>query len=244
MNKIKLIHGDCLNIIEDLALFKTKVNCIIADVPQGITKNKWDIPFNLEKLWQSIEKVANEDTPIILISNQPYTSILISSNIKNYKYSWYWKKGRGRGHLNAKRQPLRDIEEICVFYKKQCYYRPQMIEGKENHSIGKSAGTLGSEGTTYGKHKKICTKGTMKYPKQLLEFKEPHPAVYSTQKPIKLIEYLLKTYTKEGDTVLDFCMGSGTTGVACKKLKRKFIGIDKSLEAYNLAKERINNLME
>lgn len=244
MNKIKLIHGDCLNIIEDLASFKTKVNCVIADVPQGITKNKWDIPFNLKKLWQSIEKVVNEDTPIILMSNQPYTSILISSNIKNYKYSWYWKKVRGRGHLNAKRQPLRDVEEICVFYKKQCYYSPIMKKGIKPHKVGKVLGTNKNIGTTYNNFKRMNRESDMKYPKQLLEFKEPHPAIYNTQKPVELLEYLLKTYTKEGDTVLDFCMGSGTTGVACKRLKRKFIGIDKSLEAYNLAKERINNLME
>lgn len=231
-----LIHGDA---IEELKKIKIKVDCIIADIPQGITRNKWDIPFNLEKLWQSIEMITEENTPIILMSNQPYTSILISSNIRNYKYSWYWQKVRGRGHLNAKRQPLRDIEEICVFYKKQCFYSPQMVKGKENHGIGKAAGNYGSQGTTYGKHKKIFTEGEMKYPKQLLEFKEPHPPIYSTQKPVELLEYLLKTYTKEGDTVLDFCMGSGTTGVACVKLNRNFIGIDKSLKAYNLAKERI-----
>lgn len=233
---ITLIHGDA---IEELKKFKIKVDCIIADIPQGITRNKWDIPFNLEKLWQVIGEITDDDTPIILMSNQPYTAELILSNRKNYKYSWYWQKVRGRGHLNAKRQPLRDIEEICVFYKKQCYYRPQMIKGKENHSIGKSAGTLGSEGSTYGKHKKVFTEGEMKYPKQLLEFKEPHPAVYSTQKPVLLIEYLLQTYTKEGDTILDFCMGSGTTGIACKNLNRNFIGIDKSLEALEIAKNRL-----
>lgn len=233
---ITLIHGDA---IEEIKKLKIKVDCVITDVPQGITCNNWDNPFDLQELWRVLEGVTDERTPIILMSNQPYTAELILSNRKNYKYSWYWKKGRGRGHLNAKRQPLRDIEEICVFYKKQCYYRPQMIKGKENHSIGKSAGTLGSEGSTYGKHKKVFTEGEMKYPKQLLEFKEPHPAVYSTQKPVLLIEYLLQTYTKEGDTILDFCMGSGTTGVACKNLNRNFIGIDKSLEAYSLAKERI-----
>ncbi|WP_172604148.1 DNA-methyltransferase [Fusobacterium ulcerans] len=233
---ITLIHGDA---IEELKKIKIKVDCIIADIPQGITRNKWDIPFNLEKLWLSIEKIVDNNTPIILMSNQPYTSILISSNIKNYKYSWYWKKGRGRGHLNAKKQPLRDIEEICVFYKKQCYYSPIMKKGIKPHKVGKALGTNKNIGTTYNNFKRTDRESNLKYPKQLLEFKEPHPAVYSTQKPVELLEYLLKTYTKEGDIVLDFCMGSGTTGVACKKLNRNFIGIDKSLEALEIAKNRL-----
>lgn len=233
---IQLLNGDA---VEEIKKLEIKVNCIIADIPQGITCNDWDQPFNLLELWTVLKNITNENTPIILMSNQPYTSELILSNKKMYKYSWYWQKLRGRGHLNAKKQPLRNIEEICVFYKKQCWYTPQMTEGKKNHSIGKSAGTLGSEGTTYGKHKKVFTEGNMKYPKQLLEFKEPHPPIYSTQKPVELIEYLLKTYTKEGDTVLDFCMGSGTTGIACKNLDRNFIGIDKSKKAYEIAVKRI-----
>ena len=232
---IILIHGDALQEIKNI---DKKVNCIIADIPQGITNNKWDIPFDLEKLWQSIEKIADDDTPIILMSNQPYTAELILSNRKNYKYSWYWKKGRGRGHLNAKIQPLRDIEEICVFYKKQCFYNPIMKKGIKLHKVGKALGTTNT-GTTYNNFKRVERESDMKYPKQLLEFKEPHPAVYSTQKPIELIEYLLQTYTKEGDTILDFCMGSGTTGVACKNLNRNFIGIDKSLEALEIAKNRL-----
>lgn len=234
--EISLILGDAIKEIKNI---NKKVDCIIADVPQGITCNSWDIPFNLEKLWQSIEMITEENTPIILMSNQPYTSILISSNIKNYKYSWYWQKVRGRGYLNVKRQPLRDIEEICVFYKKQCFYSPQMVKGKENHGIGKARDNYNNQGTTYKKHKKIFTKGDMKYPKQLLEFKEPHPPIYSTQKPVELLEYLLKTYTKEGDTILDFCMGSGTTGVACKNLNRNFIGIDKSETAFKITQLRL-----
>lgn len=233
---IKLIHGDALQEIKNI---DKKINCIIADIPQGITNNKWDIPFNLEELWQSIDKITDNDTPIILMSNQPYTSILISSNIKNYKYSWYWKKGRGRGHLNAKIQPLRDIEEICVFYKKQCYYSPIMKKGIKPHKAGKALGTNKNIGTTYNNFKRVERESDMKYPKQLLEFREPHPAVYSTQKPVELIEYLLQTYTKEGDTILDFCMGSGTTGVACKNLNRNFIGIDKSLKALEITKNRL-----
>lgn len=232
---IKLIHGDALQEIKNI---DKKVSCIIADIPQGITRNEWDIPFNLEELWKSIEKIADDDTPIILMSNQPYTAELILSNRKNYKYSWYWKKGRGRGHLNAKIQPLRDIEEICVFYKKQCFYSPIMKKGIKPHKVGKALGATNT-GTTYNNFKRVERESDMKYPKQLLEFKEPHPAVYSTQKPVELLEYLLKTYTKEGDTILDFCMGSGTTGVACKNLNRKFIGIDKSLEALEIAKNRL-----
>ena len=233
---INLIYGDALQEIKNI---DKKINCIIADIPQGINNNKWDIPFDLEKLWQFIGEITDDTTPIILMSNQPYTSELILSNKKNYKYSWYWKKGRGRGHLNAKRQPLRDIEEICVFYKKQCYYSPIMKKGIKPHKVGKVFGTNKNIGTTYNNFKRVERESDRKYPKQLLEFKEPHPAVYSAQKPVELIEYLLQTYTKEGDTILDFCMGSGTTGVACKNLNRNFIGIDKSLEAFNIAKNRL-----
>lgn len=234
--EIELILGDA---VEEIKKIKKKVNCIIADIPQGITKNEWDTPFNLEKLWESLKHITNNNTPIILMSNQPYTSILISSNIRNYKYSWYWQKLRGRGHLNVKRQPLRNIEEICVFYKKQCFYSPIMTKGKKCNDIGKTIGTYGNNGSTYGKYKRINRTSEFKYPKQLLFFKEPHPAIYSTQKPIELIEYLLETYTKEGDTILDFCMGSGTTGVACKNYNRNFIGIDKSIKALELATKRI-----
>lgn len=230
----KLIYGDA---IEEIKKLNIKVDCIIADVPQGITKNVWDIPFDLESLWDALKVVTNDNTPIIIMSNQPYTSFLISSNVKNYRYSWYWQKVRGRGHLNAKKQPLRNIEEICVFYKKQCCYNPQMSIGKKCNSIGKSINT----GTTYGKYKKVQTEGNMKYPKQLIFFEEPHPPIYATQKPIKLLEYLIKTYTKEGDMILDFCMGSGTTGIACKNLNRHFIGIDNSSIAYELAKKRIGS---
>lgn len=233
---MKLIFGDA---IEEMKKLDIKINCIIADVPQGITKNEWDTPFNLRKLWTVIEKIIEDNTPVILMSNQPYTTQLIMSNIKNYKYSWYWKKVRGRGHLNAKKQPLRVIEEICVFYKKQCYYSPVMVKGKANHGIGKSINTYAEE-RTYGRYKKVFTEGDMKYPKNILEFPEPHPPVYSTQKPVELIEYLLRTYTKEGDVVLDFCMGSGTTGIACKNLNRNFIGIEKSEKAFEIAKKRNN----
>ena len=234
--EIELIFG---NEIEEIRKLDIKVNCIIADVPQGITRNKWDIPFDLKELWTAIENITEDNTPVILMSNQPYTTQLIMSNIKNYKYSWYWQKKRGRGHLNAKKQPLRDIEEICVFYRKQCFYIPQLTRGKKNHSRGKTLNSYTGTGTTYGKYKKVQTEGDMKYPKQLLSFEEPHPPIYATQKPIKLIEYLLNTYTKEGDTVLDFCMGSGTTGIACKNMNRKFIGIDNSVEAYKIAKIRL-----
>ncbi|MCQ9627536.1 site-specific DNA-methyltransferase [Cetobacterium somerae] len=178
-------------------------------------------------------------TPVILFAAEPYSSNLIRSNQKQYKYKKYWKKDRPSNFLNAKKQPLRDIEEICIFYKKQCTYNPKMTEGKPCNDVGKQAGKKINKNRNYGNFKLINREDSAKYPRQMLSYSRPHPPEHRTEKPVPLMEDLVETYTNEGDLILDFTMGTGATGIACKKLNRKFIGIEKVEKYFNIARERI-----
>lgn len=235
-----LVNGDCLEVMEQLIQGGAKVNALICDPPYGTTACKWDSVIPFEPMWKCIKTIRKDTSPILLFSAQPFSSYLIISNIEEYKYSWYWRKDRASGFLNAKKQPLRDIEDINVFYKKQCIYNPQMSEGKPSHSIGKVKGdSFCKNNNNYGNFGRVESEGTAKYPKQLLEYTRPHLPVHPTQKPVALMEYLVKTYTNEGDIVLDFTMGSGTTGVACKHLNRKFIGIELDKGYFDIACKRI-----
>lgn len=193
-------------------------------------------------LWSHYNRVIKDNGAIILTSAQPFTSILINSNLKNFKYCWIWEKPNGTGHLNAKKQPLRAYEDICVFYKKQCTYNPQMEEGKPykwNSTRGQSS--------SYNEHSKndlIDNEGT-RYPKNILKIKQER-GLHPTQKPVELFEYLIKTYTNENETVLDTCMGSGTTAVASINTNRNFIGFenDKEHGYYQIIKDRIKSVMQ
>lgn len=238
---VNLYQGDCLEVMKTLITMGVKVDAIITDLPYGTTACKWDSVIPFDKMWDCINNLKrSKETPVILFGTQPFSSHLVLSNSKEYKYSWYWQKDRASGHLNAKKQPMRDIEDILVFYEKQCLYNPQMTEGNPSHSIGRVKGESSCKNNNnYGNFGRVEREGTLKYPKQLLKFQRPHPPIHPTQKPVELLEYLIKTYTNEGDTVLDFTMGSGTTGVACKKLNRKFIGIELDEKYFNIAKERI-----
>ena len=162
------------------------------------------------------------------------------SNIKNFKYDWVWNKDRPSGHLNAKRQPMRDVENISVFYKKQCTYNPIMTIGKKSNSIGKAINDITCKNNSvYGDFQRVNREGNEKYPRQILKYSRPHPPIHPTQKPILLMEYLIKTYTNEGDTVLDFTMGSGSTLVACDNLNRNGIGIEKDEAYFKIAEQRL-----
>lgn len=239
MSKIELYNQDCLNILPH---FHSKFSAIIADPPYGKLNKKcvWDNVIPLKKMWECLLPLCNETTPIILFSQEPYTSELILSQPELFKYKWYWNKTIGTGFLNAKRQPLRSIEEICVFYKKQPSYNPQMQKGNPCHTKGKQAGKELLSGT-YGGTKHVDTLGDLKYPTTLITYPKKHPSCvqHPTEKPLGIMEYLVKTYTNEGDTVLDFCMGSGTTGEACKKLNRDFTGIEKEKIYFEVAKKRL-----
>ena len=234
MNKIKLLHGDCLEIMKDIP--DKSIDMILADLPYGTTRNKWDSIIPLKPLWEQYERIIKDNGAIVLHSQQLFTSKLIMSNSKIYKYSWVWSKSQVTGFLNANKQPLREHEDICVFYKKQCTYNPQMVKGKMQLK------NTGGHSSNYNKFEAQPHYSNEYYPKTILDFplrrfKGGHP----TQKPIELAEYLIKTYTNEGETVLDNCMGSGTTGVACINTNRKFIGIELDKKYFEIAKERIES---
>ena len=231
------MQGDCLELMKDIP--DGSVDMILADLPYGTTRNKCDTVIPFEPLWEQYERVIKDNGAIVLTASQPFTTALIASNRKLYKYVWYWQKTKPSNHLNAKRQPLRTIEDIVVFYKKQPTYIPKMTK-REKSIIGIDTGSQ----TTYGKTKGGYSKEyTHRYPVNLLRFprdKQVHP----TQKPVSLMEYLIKTYTVEGETVLDNTMGSGTTGVACKNLNRNFIGMELDEEYFKIATERINEMSD
>ncbi len=234
MDKIKLLHGDCLELMKDIP--DKSIDLILADLPYGTTKNRWDTIIPLNKLWKEYNRIIKPNGAIVLFGSQPFTTKLISSNLKNYKYQWYWKKNKPSNHFNAKRQPLRNIEDICVFYKRQPTYNPQMVK-RDVAVTGTDYGTSTTYRATKGGYTKTYTH---KYPVNLLEYSRD-AQLHPTQKPVALLEYLIKTYTNEGETVLDNVMGSGSTGVACLNTNRNFIGIELDDEYFEIAKERIEN---
>ena len=218
---------------------------IFCDLPYGTTQCKWDTIIPFDELWKRYNSLIKDNGAIVLFGSEPFTSELIHSNIKNFKYNWIWKKDKTTGHLNAKKQPMRSTELISVFYKKQCTYNPQLSK-KPIENI-RPATTKRKNIDNYGKMDKESVRGIpidMSYPKDILEFracfgdkgKSNHP----TEKPVDLCEYLINTYTNENELILDNCMGSGTAGVACKNLHRKFIGIELDKNYYNIACKRIN----
>jgi site-specific DNA-methyltransferase (adenine-specific) len=227
----KIYHGDCLEIMKDIP--DGSIDMILCDLPYGTTACKWDSIIPLEPLWEQYERVIKDNGAIVLTASQPFTTTLINSNIKHFRYSWIWEKEQGVNFLMAKKQPLKVHEDICVFSKRQTVYNPQMSKGKPYIS-GK-----GDSGEVTGRVKKIQTKnkGT-RYPRSVIRFKR-ETGLHPTQKPVPLFEYLIKTYTNEGETVLDNCIGSGTTAIAALNTGRFFIGIEKEKEYVDIANKRI-----
>lgn len=245
MSNIELYNGDCLEVMDNLISKGVKIDAIITDIPYGTIRCKWDVIIPFEEMWKRLKLIRKPTTPIILFGAEPFSSSLRLSNIKEYKYDWKWEKTQATGFFNAKKQPMRCIEDICVFYQKQCLYNPQKTEGhKPVNSYTKYLDTV-NKTEVYGKSTKELSGGgnTDRFPRQLLTYSSDKQTCYlhPTQKPLALMEYLVKTYTDEGDVVLDFTMGSGTTGVACKNLNRDFIGIELDNKYFEIAKERIEN---
>lgn len=240
---INLMNGNCIDKLDNIG--SNSVDMVLADPPQGITACKWDSIIDFGLMWEELNRIVKPNGAIVIMANEPYTSLLICSNLKNFKYRMNWAKNKSTNFLNAKKQPLRCVEDICVFYKKQPTYNPQKTTGhKPVNSFTKNT----SDGETLGKTKIGITGGgqTDRYPTNLISNIKvmnndgSHgKKKNATQKPVELMEYLIKTYTNEGETVLDFTMGSGTTGVACKNLNRKFIGIELNVEDFEGAKKRI-----
>ena len=238
-SNINLMHGDCLERMKEIP--SGSVDMILTDPPYGTTACKWDSIIPLEPMWEQLKRIIKPDGAIVLFGSQPFTSVLISSNLKQYKYNWVWDKKKPGAIGIAKYQPLRYTEDIIVFCKKTHNYNPQMVKRDKpktsrNYSHSdineKSLGAM-SENKSY----------TEKYPSNIIQVSNANQRgkVHPTQKPVALMEYLIKTYTNEGETVLDFTMGSGSTGVAAKNLNRDFIGIELDENYFNIAKERINN---
>ena len=205
---IKLYKGNCLEVMDTIP--DKSVDLILCDLPYGTTDCKWDsiIPFDL--LWSQYNRIVKDNGAIVLFSAQPFTTKLIHSNIKNFKYCWYWKKNNVTGFCFAKYQPMRNVEDICVFYKKTPTYNPQGLIKVDNPKVRQSISRVNGifkDNTLTKPYKTNYTN----YPKHILEFNQDKDRVHPTQKPVKLLEYLIKTYTNEGDTVLDNCMGSGST---------------------------------
>ena len=228
------MQGDCLERMKEIP--DGSVDMVLTDPPYGITACKWDSVIPFEPMWEQLKRVTKKNGAIVMTASQPFTSALVMSNVKMFKYDWTWRKPKGTGHLNAKKMPMRDKEDVLVFYSAPCTYNPQFSEGSPYKS---KAGTSMTE--SYGDYKKFGYDNNGKrYPKQVIDFPVvERGTVHPTQKPVALMEYLIKTYTNEGETVLDFTMGSGTTGVAAKNLNRSFIGIELDETYFNIAKDRI-----
>ena len=237
---IKLIQGDCLEKMAEIE--DGSVDLILCDLPYGTTKNKWDsiIPFDL--LWEQYERLIKGRGAIVLFAQTPFDKALGASNLKLLKYEWIWEKDRASGHLNSKKMPMKAHENILVFYKKLPVYNPQKTKG---HKPSNNSGKRSKETSNYGKFGESFNGGqTDRFPRSVYKcnvVNSQHKPLHPTQKPLGLTEMLVKTYTNEGDLILDNCMGSGTTGVACKKLNRDFIGIELDEKYFKIAEERIEN---
>lgn len=247
MGKYKIFNGDCMNIMDTLINDNVKVDMVLTDLPYGTTACKWDIILPFDIIWEKINKLTNDNTPILFFGSEPFSSNLRVSNIKNYKYDWKWDKVTGSNFVNAKRMPLKVYEDIMVFYKKQPVYNPQMtIRPPQNARIRKDNNkNLKNNITNVKQIFKSTTKDDKKYPINKIEISRQAKELNSkyvlhpTQKPVELLEYLIKTYTNENMTVLDFTMGVGSTGVACMNTNRNFIGIELDETYFKIAKQRI-----
>ena len=229
--KFNLMLGDCLERMKEIP--DGSVDLVLTDPPFGTTQNKWDSVIPLEDMWAELKRVIKPNGAIVLSAAQPFTSTLILSNIDMFKYQWVWEKSKPTGHLNAKKQPLRKHEDVVVFYRKQCTYNPQGL--KDTHAI-----VSRTNRGNYGDCSKTTVQTKTGYPISILQFPTT-VGVHPTQKPVELMEYLIRTYTNEGETVLDFTMGSGSTGVAAKNLNRRFIGIELDPDYFDIAKQRIES---
>jgi len=232
-SNIKLLKGDCLELMKGIP--DGSVDMVLTDPPYGTTACKWDSVIPFEPMWEQLKRVIKKNGAIVMTASQPFTSTLGYSNISNLRYSWAWKKSAATGHLNAKKMPMSNLEDVLVFYANQPTYNPQGLIAY--NKVTRRGGNGGCYGTSGQENMQKWTN----YPRRLLEFASEGKTVHPTQKPVALMEYLIKTYTNEGDTVLDFTMGSGTTGVACKNLNRGFIGIELDEEYFKIADERITN---
>lgn len=237
MAKIELYNGDCLELMKSIP--DKSVDMILCDLPYGTTACQWDVIIPFEPLWKQYNRIIKDNNAIVLFGSEPFSSALRMSNVKDYKYDWIWNKVKPSGHLNAKRIPLKQHEIISVFCKGKCNYYPIMTEQKPRVSRN----YLNNKSELFGTEKEVSRVTDKKYPKTILDFSNASQKdkFHPTQKPVELLEYLIRTYTQEGEIILDNTMGSGSTGVACVNTNRNFIGIELDKDYFNIAKERIKN---
>ena len=238
---IQLINDDCLKKLPTIP--NGSIDLILTDPPYGTTACKWDCVIPFEPMWKELKRIIKDNGCIALFGSEPFSSSLRISNIKWFRYDWIWEKSKSTNFLNAKKQPLRKHEDICIFYKNLPTYNPQMKEGLPyNKGFRKKQNT-----ESYGLFNSVEVKSNgLRYPTDLIYFKTAESegnVVHPTQKPVALLEYLIKTYTNKNDTVLDFTMGSGSTGVASKNLNRNFIGIEKDQKYFDIAKQKIEGTL-
>ncbi len=250
ISKYELFNGDCLEIMKRIP--DKSVDMILCDLPYGITKNKWDKLLPFDELWEQYNRISKDNGCIALFADGMFMSDLMQSNKLMWRYNIIWNKELTSGFLNANKMPLRSHEEICIFYKKLPTYNPQFTEGEPLHGMGTKFSQQKNKNNNYGEFNSCNNPSAnrvgdrRKYPKSIIKFPKPASSVkiHPTQKPIALLEYLIKTYTNEGDMVLDNCMGSGSTGVACLNTHRNFIGIELDENYFNVAKKRIEECEE
>lgn len=232
--------GDCLEIMPTLS--DASIDAIIADIPFGTTQCKWDLVIPLEPMWKELKRITKKHSAIVLFGSQPFTGVLVVSNLPNFKYEIIWEKDKPSDFALATKRTMKYHENILIFCDGKETYNPQMVLGTPNHPVGCGIRKKANES---GANTKVVINKLdgWKHPKSVIRFnREPQP-IHPTQKPVSLMEYLVKTYTNEGDMVLDFTMGSGTTGVACANLNRNFIGIEKDPSYFAIAQNRINEAL-
>ncbi len=243
--KFKLFHGDCLELMKQIP--DGSVDLVLCDLPYGVTACKWDTVIPFAPLWEQYRRVAKPNAAIVLTASQPFTSALVMSNPLEFKYPWVWNKSKVTGVLNAKKQPLRNHEDVLVFYRRQPIYNPQGLVPfgkrqdiglKQNGETSENYGAL--RRTEDGKYYRESTG----YPRSVLTIASEGKNVHPTQKPVALMEYLIKTYTNPGETVMDNCMGSGTTGVAAVRNGRFFIGMELDEGYFKIAQDRIQRELD
>ena len=232
------MRGDCLERMKEIP--DGSIDLILTDPPYGITACKWDSVIPLEPMWDQIWRVLKPNGACALFGSEPFSSHLRMSQVGRFKYDWIWHKTSPKNFINAKKQPLRSHEIISIFYKKQCFYNPQGLVFKEIDNSRPNHLKRSIE--IYSKQYRRRKDSASNYPRSIIKCSNPNKgSVHPTQKPTSILEYLIKTYTLEGETVLDFTMGSGSTGVACQNLNRKFIGIEKDDKYFEIAKKRLQD---
>ena len=240
MNQV--LVGDCLEVLKEIP--DNSVDMILSDLPYGTTQCRWDTPIPLAPLWKEYRRIAKPNAAMVFTAAQPFTSVLVASNLKEFRYTWVWEKSKATGYLNSKKMPMRAHEDICIFYRKLPTYNPQMWESSPYNK-----GEAHRPTEVYGKQKSVLVKNDtgLRYPRTVQYFKtaESEGKVYhSTQKPLALFEYLIKTYTNEGDTVLDSCVGAGTTALAAINCDRNFIAIEIDPTYAEITQERIKKALQ